>query len=184
MTTPPDFVSGQILTAAQMNSVGLWLVKSQAVTSGTSIVVTSAFSSDYDNYLVTYTGGTASTAATLSLQLGPSSVSGYNTGYYAGVVGTFYGSDSLNYVRDNNASSWGSAGGAYTDGAFLGINIFNPANASRKTLMSTTRIDIRTVGAAGTGNGFHNTAAAFTDFTLTSTATLTGGTVSVYGYRD
>ena len=180
----PDFSPGEVLTAAAMDSISGWLVKTVTVTSGTSIVVTDAFSSTYDNYYVTYTGGVSSTAAALTLQLGPSSVGGYNAGYYAGVVGTFYSSDSLNYVRDNNSTSWTTAGGAYTDGAILSMFLYNPANSSRKTLMSINRIDVRSGGAAGTGNGFHNTAAAYTDFTLTSTATLTGGVVRVYGFRN
>jgi hypothetical protein len=31
MATPPDFVDGQVLTAAQMNAIGLWLVRSSIV---------------------------------------------------------------------------------------------------------------------------------------------------------
>jgi hypothetical protein len=41
MATPPDFSSGAVLTAAQMNSVGLWLVKTQTVgTTVSSVAVT------------------------------------------------------------------------------------------------------------------------------------------------
>jgi hypothetical protein len=41
MATPPDFSSGAVLTAAQMNSVGLWLVKTQTVgTAVSSVAVT------------------------------------------------------------------------------------------------------------------------------------------------
>ena len=35
MATPPDFSSGQVLTSSAMNSVGLWLVKTQTV--GTAV---------------------------------------------------------------------------------------------------------------------------------------------------
>ena len=52
MATPPTFSSGSVLTAAQMNAVGLWLVKTQTVgTAVSSVSVTDVFSSNYDNNL-------------------------------------------------------------------------------------------------------------------------------------
>ena len=54
MPTPPDFTAYTSLAAASLNKVGLWLVKTQAVGSGvSSVTVSSCFSADYDNYLVT-----------------------------------------------------------------------------------------------------------------------------------
>jgi len=51
--TYPSFTSGDILTAADMNAVGLWLVKTQTVgTAVSSVQVTGAFSSTYDNPLI------------------------------------------------------------------------------------------------------------------------------------
>ncbi len=48
--TYPSFSAGDILTAADMNAVGLWLVKTQTVgTAVASVTVTDAFSSTYDN---------------------------------------------------------------------------------------------------------------------------------------
>ena len=69
--TYPSFTSGEVLTAADMNAVGLWLVKTQTVgTAVASVTVTDAFSSTYDNYRIIYTGGAASTSCVLSLQFG------------------------------------------------------------------------------------------------------------------
>jgi hypothetical protein len=74
MATPPDFTTGAVLTAAQMNAVGLWLVKTQTVGSAVpDVTVTDAFSADYDNYKILYTGGTASGAVgPLNMKLGSS----------------------------------------------------------------------------------------------------------------
>ena len=67
----PDFAPGDVLTAADMDAVGLWLVKTQTVGTGvSSVTVTGAFSSTYDNYFVTYTGGTGSTQTPLRIQMG------------------------------------------------------------------------------------------------------------------
>ena len=43
MATPPDFSVGQVLTAAHMDAVGLWLVKTQ--TKGVFLLVSSYLSS-------------------------------------------------------------------------------------------------------------------------------------------
>ena len=81
MATPPVFVSGAILTAAQMNAVGLWLIKTQTIGSAVSSVsITDVFSSDYDNYLIKITGMTASAQADTTMQL-----AGITTGVYTHV---------------------------------------------------------------------------------------------------
>ena len=49
MATPPDFSSGAVLTAAQMNSVGLWKVGNGTL-SGSSTDIVGCFSSNYDVY--------------------------------------------------------------------------------------------------------------------------------------
>lgn len=50
MATPPVFVANTVLTAAQMNKIGLWLIDHQSVSSGASITFTNCFSSDFDHY--------------------------------------------------------------------------------------------------------------------------------------
>jgi len=63
----PSFASGEVLTAADMNAVGLWLVKTQTVGTGVpSVVVTDAFSANYDNYLVTISGIKTAAAANIA----------------------------------------------------------------------------------------------------------------------
>lgn len=51
MTTPPTFVTGSVLTAAQMNAVGLWKVAGASFSNATSFDVT-GFSSNYSMYKV------------------------------------------------------------------------------------------------------------------------------------
>jgi hypothetical protein len=176
----PDFSPGEVLTAAAMDSIGLWLVKTQTVgTAVASVTVTDAFSADFDHYRVIYQGGVGSTPQSMVMTLGASA-----TGYYAGYLSVLYGSDSLGYVRNSNSSSW-DIGGSYTDGNTLDVTLFNPQKALRTGMNNMGRIDYRTNGAAHTsGSGFHNSATAFTAFTLTVTGTITGGTIRVYGFRN
>ena len=52
MATPPVFSAGSVLTAGQMNKVGLWLLNTTTFTTQNSVNVDSVFSSDFDHYRV------------------------------------------------------------------------------------------------------------------------------------
>lgn len=177
----PVFATGDVLNASDMNAVGLWLVKTQTVGTGvSSVTVTNAFSADYDNYRIIYSGGIGSTAQAIALQLGAST-----TGYYSAQATILYSADTFGYIRDNNAANWSTAGGAFTDGANLDVTLYGVQATRRTGLALNTRIDYRTAGAGVlVGNGFHNVAASYTGFTLSVAGTITGGTIRVYGYRN
>lgn len=174
MTTPPTFSTGAILTAAQMNSVGLWLVKSQTVGTGvSSVTVTGAFSSTYDNYLIHLGGGSASALGDIRLQLG-SSVANYKNQLLYGS----YASTPLAY------------GATLTNFGYVGGSDVGEANA--EILLEAPYLSLYTkcfaryanTNAAVTFGGIHTVASSYTDFTLIAgSGTLTGGTITVYGYR-
>jgi hypothetical protein len=178
MATPPDFSVGQVLTAANMNAVGLWLVKTQAVGTGvSSVVVDDAFSAEYENYKVIYSGGVGSGLHNMGLQLGSA-----NTSYFGfGVYGTFAGSTVLG-IPDNNAARFNYIGGGDTSGSTVIAEIRSPF-AAKATYISAP-IDTGTSFGQYSGRYFPTT--SFTDFTIAPDggATLTGGTIRVYGYRN
>jgi hypothetical protein len=175
----PSFSAGEVLTAADMNAVSGWLVKTQTVGTGvSSVAVTSAFSTDYDNYAIIYAGGTGSTPAAITFQL-----TGSTAGYYSAWNGTVYSTGGANNGSDNNTASW-TAGAAFTEGAAMNVQLLQPFKSVR-TGIYFSRVDYRTTGASAVGNGFHNTAASYTGFTIAPSAgTLTGGIIRVYGYRN
>jgi hypothetical protein len=181
MAVPPDFVAGQVLTAAQMNKIGFWLVKTQTIgTTVASVTVTDAFSADYDNYLILVNGGAGSTNLGLNTTLG-STATGYyfaaNFVSYAGVSGVFSGA---------NTTSVQESGYASTGAINYQMVIKSPFLADR------TFFNFQTSGAATTGvnlavngGGYLADDTSYTAFTLTCAAgTLTGGTIRVYGYRN
>ena len=176
--TYPVFASGDVLNASDMNAVGLWLVKTQAVGSGvSSVTVTGAFSSDYDNYFVTWTGGAQSSDTNVALQLGSTT-----TGYF----GFFnYGVNTVNSplgVAVNNAPSFTFFGGGNTDGSQCQATIFAP-NLAKRTFFSANTGGYSTVH--GVFNGRENSTTQHTAFTvIPNSGTLTGGTIRVYGYRN
>ena len=176
MPTPPTFVTGAVLTAAQMNTIGMFLVKSQTIGTGvSSVAVTGAFSADYDNYLITISGGAASTTSVLALQLG-SKVTNYSYQY-------LYGNwaNAALALGSTTATSFSFAGSYDANGISMNCTVINPnlAKATRVIADSTSSGTF-----SGNMTGYDGTTTQYTGFTLIPAAgTLTGGTIRVYGYR-
>jgi hypothetical protein len=178
MTTPPDFSSGQVLTSSAMNSVGLWLVKTQTVgTAVSSVAVTGAFSTDYEHYKIQYSGTASTSGNCINIQLGA-----VTTGYYAVLQYGSYAGVGGSVVADSNAASWTHCAGAVGNQVILDADIYNPF----KTQISSISTNIYTdSNNAGKKAGYLNSATQFTGFTLlVASGTITGGTIRVYGYRN
>lgn len=175
----PVFTVGEVLTAANMNKVGLWLVKTETVgTAVSSVAVNDCFSADFQNYKVIYTGGSASSTGALNLKLGASTTTYYSAAVYALYTGTVG-----NVANNNTLPYWYYAGTIDSSvGVNLNIDIHNPYDASRYTTFGGPFMVTDVAGSVG---GVHKTNASYTGFTLTPGAgTLTGGIIRVYGYRN
>jgi hypothetical protein len=176
----PDFAVGEVLTSAAMDSIGLWLVKTQTISSSPavpSVTVTDAFSADYDNYKIILSGGVGSTTQTLLMTLGATT-----SGYYWAIQGaTFVGVAAPNGAE--NTSSW-RAGGGSTLTLSSSLEIYNPFNAERTVFNGAYQLNTTSGGVMLNTGGFLNNTTSYTAFTLTPTSgTLSGGTIRVYGYR-
>ena len=178
MATPPDFTSGAVLTAAQMNSVGLWLVKTQTIGNAvSSVTVTGAFSADYDNYIVTVSGGANSIGGNaLDLKLG-STV----TGYYFSMIYSSWNAV-VTAAGQANVGRIDYVGHAGTQG----LNAFMEINSPFLAKNTTVRASIQnSTNYGGTTNGFLNNTTSYTSFIIATTGgTMTGGTIRVYGMRN
>ena len=179
--TAPTAAAGtnttQLATTEFANAAGgLVFIKSQVIGSGvTSVTVTGAFSATYDNYLILM-NGTSSTAD----DNGRMTLGSANTGYYGNLLyatpsspGTFLG------ASDNNGGNFAYIWRSYSGGS-ANISVGTPFLAQK----TTVRGDWITTAANGTYTGVQASSTSFTSFTLTCAAgALTGGTISVYGYR-
>jgi hypothetical protein len=182
MATPPDFSPGQVLTAAHMDAVGLWLVKSQTIGSAvSSVTVTDAFSADWDNYKIIVFGGSATTGGDLRIQLGSST-----TSYYGGVFYHPYGTAGPANVQGVgiNNGSYITCGSIGSNGVSTIMDVMRPFVAAT-TGFSIPFVNLNSNGSATYASGIHNVATSYTAFTLLAAAgTMTGGTIRVYGYRN
>jgi hypothetical protein len=166
--------------AAPASGAGLTLVKTQTIgTTVSSVTVSDAFSSTYDNYLVTINGGVASEGITFDLQLGSTT-----TGYYA--FGAYGNPSSSSLAGDNynNTSRYRIVASGDTNNISGRVEIQNP-NLAKVTLMYSTSARSGTQGVNLVYAGSETSTTQHTAFTLiTSTGTVTGGTIRVYGYSN
>jgi hypothetical protein len=179
----PDFSPGEVLTAAAMDSIGLWLVKSQPIGAGASdVVVTNAFSADFDNYKITLSGGTASGTANFTCIFGATN----SGGPYASTriknspnAGTPVG----NGLDSQN--NFGYFGQGSTSGVNVDCDVFNPFLTRVTTYFGSYLLLTGGSSELGTTQGFLNNATSYTGFTITfGGQTVTGATLRVYGYRN
>jgi hypothetical protein len=175
----PDFSPGEVLTAAAMDSIGLWLVKTQTVGAGVaSVSVPNAFNNDFVNYRVVY-DQVVCTVSDTTLGIRPGGVA--TTTYESGGYFVLYNGSGVGYLNAAS-SSFGIAIGitstVNTSGAF---DIYNPNIAARTRAMGMWSGD----AYAGQYGGVHTVATAYTSFDFAVFAgTMTGGTIRVYGYRN
>jgi hypothetical protein len=180
-TNSTEYYSGSAWAAIGAASAsGLTLVKTQTIGSGVSSVqVTSAFNSTYDNYKIILSGGSASTPNQLKVQMGATTTGYYLFQVYGGyTAGTVAGS---NY---NNSSSWGGVGAGSTLSLDLEMTLKNP-NVASETHYAAGAAQSLNNGNTFFSNGYLENNTQYTDFTIiTSAGTLTGGTIRVYGYQN
>lgn len=176
--TFPVFTAGDVLTAADMNAVGLWLVKTQTIgTAVSSVAVTNAFSSTYDNYIILLSGGASSAGSSLRLQLGAAA-----TAYYAGYVQVTLATAAVAGTADNNATIFSTVGVGDVDGLSMSVTVISPNLAKHTWIHGMGQVG-NAVTRTFSGKQASNT--QFTGFTISpNTGTLTGGTIRVYGYRN
>jgi hypothetical protein len=157
----------------------LTLVKSQTIgTAVSSVTVTDAFSSTYDNYKITISSGVGSTTAFLLLQFGATT-----TAYYSAFISASYGGGTSSNNQSNTASA--RCGLMTSNSLFASIDVFSP-NLAKVTQFACLPAPTSDTGEqVYTGGGWQNSTTQFTAFTISpATGTITGGTIRVYGYQN
>lgn len=193
MATPPTFSAGAVLTAAQMNAVGMWRITSCTVTStggtgatasngvitigtgNTTVTVSNAFSADYNVYRIVWTGGTANATTAIGIQLGATVTAYYGARVASSTAGV------AAFLGDNPSALWTVPAVASTTQGYIDATLYNPFAATRTGIHA---VYIEGTGAVGTYTGYQDSNTSFTSFVLDPTGanTLTGGTLRVYGY--
>ena len=174
------------------NPTGLELVTTATCSSGgtasggvvtigstvSSVTVSNAFSTTYDNYVIMISGGVGSTDLNLRLTLG-STATGY---YYGGMYAKYDGTASAFAAVANN-TFWDIGYGSTN--ALSGKGELDSPFLAKRTVLRSIATGTSTTYYMNNYAGFLNDATSYTAFTVTpSPGTITGGTIRVYGYRN
>lgn len=175
MTYP--WAAGEVLTASDLNNyAGLVFIKSQTIGSGvSSVTVTGAFSSTFDNYRIVISAVDMSTLGDIRMTLGSASANYYWVRRYYGVGGT------NGFYTGNPSSSWQIGYSDTNDNFSASMDICNPFRAG-KTSYHGMFHGYGFIGYFG-GSQFDNT--SFTSFTMSpASGTIARGNIRVYGYNN
>jgi hypothetical protein len=186
----PDFSPGEVLTAAAMDSIGLWKV-GEFTASGTSraLVCDNVFTSAYTNYRVIVQMRAASNTNRLFLLYINTAGSNVTTGYF----GTAYGQD---YAGGGTGFSVANTSAAHYIGwlpnssnvnLYAAFDVYDPLSATQHTGINGSHSGLSS-GFSWLGGsivGEMNTTGAYRGlrFDNDNASNLTG-TVRVYGYRN
>lgn len=175
------FVANEVLTASDTNTYltngGLVYVTSTTVGSAvSSVTVSNCFSSTYDHYVVQVAGGASSASTEMYMTL-----NGTSSGYYYQFVYTAWNT-TVSVDASTTGTKWPYAGSCSANGIEMNATLLSP------NLAKVTRISAMATGAltsyVGNFVGMLNNTTQYTGFTVAPTSgTLTGGTITVYGYR-
>lgn len=189
----PSFSVGDVLTANDMNAVGLWRVTGCTVSSAggtaatasngvitigsgnTSVTVSSAFSSSYSNYLILIDYAyVASGNPGLYLTMGTTA-----TGYYGATAYYAYDASGDGTAKRNNGTEW-NVGYVGANNYSAAITVYAPQRNVRTSVSGSFAGDLY----HGTFNGMLADTTQYTSFKLApASSSFTTGTVRVYGYN-
>jgi hypothetical protein len=179
------FAVGEVLTASDTNTYlansGLVYVTSTTIGSAvSSITVSNCFTSTYDAYKIVITGGTATVSNTFRFNLDGSTAS-----YFGGLIYHPYATATANAqgIGRNNIAYLDFAGFGSTSSLVMDLDVYGPFLAKTTSFRGASVVN--NSGASVTAmTGFHDSAASYSGFRLVLDAgTVTGGTITVYGYR-
>lgn len=186
--TYPSFTSGDILTAADMNAVGLWKIGSGTL-AGATTNFQGCFTSTYRNYRIVIDQGGSSGTSDFYMRFlqGASETTGATANNYWAYTGILSNSaNNPSTAQANIAQYLGvTITGGTTAGASIMIDLYNPQTAN-KTHATVQALNLVPGAYSARSGGFSfDTNAVFDGFAIKSlTAVTLTGNVTIYGYRN
>lgn len=103
------------------------------------------------------------------------------TNYFSSLLYANYTANTPVATVQSAATFWNHTGSSTTTSQHMDANIYSPFLSTRTFISAATP---RAVTWSGSLNGYQNSATSFNSFRINSSSgTMTGGTVRVYGYR-
>jgi hypothetical protein len=189
--TYPSFSVGEVLTAADMNAVGLWKINTTTFNNEAAKSIDNVFSADFTNYKIVVQLYGSSNGNIVFFRLINSTGTERATNYYGAAWGVDYASGPTTLyssgARSTDLPIGYPSATANAQPLTADLTIGNPWSSSTRTVLtgSQTGLNDGAVFIGGNANGAYLSAERHRGFWVRNTA-ATGlyGTVSVYGYRD
>ena len=185
MATPPDFSSGAILTAAQMNSVGLWKVASGSLSTATTNFQ-GCFTSEYRDYRIVIDSLGFSGAGDIYVRFLVSATPSTTADYFWALRGI----NSSAGIADNTGSAQtliycgASASGATAADSSVTLDILSPQLATKTIVLSSAFSLTSGVYVSRAGGAAFDVSTQFNGLQFISASAVTlSGNVTIYGYR-
>lgn len=183
----PVFTSGEVLTAANMNAVGLWQIYSSSFSAVTSFSLpTDTFTSNFRNYRIIY-NLTVNSDADFTLRLRKAGTDSSGGVYNTMLTGITSGAVASNSTGDSQTAWIFGEQDSVLDGYTATFDLYQPKLNTRTfatgNLVMVNKAATATIGRSG--SWWHNLVDTYDSTTLiSSVATSMTGVVRVYGYRD
>ena len=177
----PDFSPGEVLTAAAMDSIGLWLISTTTVTSAASeILCANVFSSSYANYRIVVENIDLTIAGGIRLQFRDATgnlAQGHdNAGYFV----TMAAAPASGVYGNTNQASFQIGFSDTGNTVALSADIYRP-NINGQTVVTSYGADS---GSLNIVSARQTETKIITGFRLFGASGNISGTVRVYGYRN
>lgn len=186
----PDFSPGEVLTAAAMDSIGLWKVTTATVTAQTTLTVDNCFTADYANYRIVISMLGVTDQNNLGLQLLDSSGTVIATNYVGSAYGLDYATPGTTFATLNSTSQFvlGFLANSASHGASsYNCDVSGPQISTQRTSINGlfTAVSSGSAFRGGFNFGLRSAAETARGFKLINGfGTNMTGTVRVYGYRN
>jgi hypothetical protein len=172
-----NFSSNDVLTAAQMNTVGLEFLDDQTFT-GYGGVASDVLSSDFTHYMVQWTGTNANTSA-ISLQFRRSGSEITTNDYDYGANGVTFSTGAAFTAAAQNTNIW-RVGSVSTGHSFMSMFLtLNSGNAVNATWQYN-----RQGSETWQGTGYFSDGSAVTGLRIARSSGSTTMRMRVYGLRN
>ena len=181
------FTTGEVLTASDTNTYlansGLVYITSATVGSAVSTVtVSNVFSATYDNYLVHWVGGTSSASGIVQIQLSGATTANQ---YYSALIDVNIGTGAVGGQGRNGTVAYADYCGYSTATSSVVRTEIHYPYLAKPTHFFSSLINPSGNIFPGTGWCYHTQSTSYTGFVMqVAGATMTGGTIRVYGYRQ
>ena len=180
MATPPTFTVGQVLTAAQVNQVGLWRITDGTFTASTGAEVDGVFTTDFKHYLAKFHITAHSTTLGYNLRFRNAGATDSSANYTFIAQGISSSSGILNQQIGRTQTESKLTAGTTAPAFVFTMQIDNPKAAERTFFwFEGNRLD----GNRETANGTYNADTSFDGFVILPTTGNFTGSYRIYGYN-